>query len=188
MSMLTGMRKQDNGANKLPRASTVPAVAPARAPRHEDYADEAKRAAQRYLDQVEQIDGLVGEVEQWRNRALLAEGEIKRLLERERDLQATIDRKVEEFAAERDQTRQTIAVLTASYTNASKIILDGFATLEKLEGVKARIDVPRIDVPQIAAAMTPAPDPYDATEPMPSVVTKGPAYGDEGGNVDHQSK
>ena len=174
MSMIDNFRsRKDNnsGGGKLPRAATVPG-APMRTPQHEDFADEALRAAQRYLDQVRQIDRLIAEVEQWRNRAILAEGEIKRLQEREQTLQATIDRKADEFADERDQTRQAIAVLAASYTNASKIILDGFQTIERLDGLKARINMPAIE-----AAITPSPsDPHDEAllEPLPS-AKKEPA-------------
>ena len=172
MSMIDNFRSRtdknnNRGGGKLPRAATVPAGAPMRTPQHEDYADEALRAAQRYLDQVRQIEALLAEVEQWRNRAILAEGEIKRLQEREQTLQATIDRKADEFADERDQTRQAIAVLAASYTNASKIILDGFSTIERLDGLKARISMPTIE-----AAITPAPidPPHDepVLEPLPS--------------------
>jgi hypothetical protein len=175
MSMLNIRREKDQ--QRMPRASTVPqSGTPTRAPQHEDFADEAKRAAQRYLDQVQQIDALVAEVEQWRNRAILAEGEISRLQDREAALQATIDRKADEFANERDATRQAIAVLAASYTNASKIILDGFQTIERLDGLKARINMPAIE-----AAITPQVDPHDHIgEPMPSVVTKGPAHHDDG--------
>ena len=169
MSMIDNFRSRkenNNSGAKLPRASTVPG-APMRTPQHEDFADEALRAAQRYLDQVRQIEALLAEVEQWRNRAILAEGEIKRLQEREQTLQATIDRKADEFADERDQTRQAIAVLAASYTNASKIILDGFSTIERLDGLKARISMPAIE-----AAITPSPidPPHDepVLEPLPS--------------------
>jgi len=152
MSMLT--LGKDTG-QRLPRAATAPS--PMRAPTHTDYADEAKRAAQRYIDLVDDNNVLRGELDQWHSRAIVAEEEIKRLKEREAELQRTIERKIEEHAAERDQTRQTIAVLQASYTNASKILLDGFAALDRLAEVKAKINMPAKE----AAIVEPPADPHD---------------------------
>jgi hypothetical protein len=142
---------------ELPRVENIPgAPTRARRPDHREYSDEAARAAQRYLDQVSHIEGLTVECDEWRARALAAEAEVERFANRERELLAVIDQKNEAFFIEREQIRQSIAVLSAQYTTASKILLDGFQVIEKLDGVKAKIDLP-----QIEAAVTHADDPHD---------------------------
>ena len=129
-----------------------------RRPDHRQYAEEAAQAAQRYLDQVNHINGLTVECDEWRARALAAEAEVERYANRERELMAIIDAKNEQFFIEREQIRQSIAVISAQYTTASKILLDGFSVIEKLEveGIKAKIDLPRIE-----AAVVKADDPHD---------------------------
>jgi ABC-type phosphate transport system auxiliary subunit len=114
------------------------------------YADEAAKAAQRHIDMVDQIADLTRELDQMRARSMAAEHENERLLRRERELMAIIDRKSAEFHDERDQVRQTIAVLAAQCNTASKILLESFSTIEKLEGIKAKIPRPHIDAEILA--------------------------------------
>ncbi|HEY2243425.1 MAG TPA: hypothetical protein VGH47_04275 [Xanthobacteraceae bacterium] len=121
-----------------------------RAPTHNEYADEAKRAAQRYLDVVAHNADLERELADWRNRALLAETEVDQIKLRELGLLAEVD-----------HTRQTIAVIAAQYTTASKVLLDGFAAIDQLGGVRAKL--PPLAIP-----------PPPAEDPLPSIVAKGP--------------
>src|SRR5262245_9133835 len=109
MSMLENFkpRNRDNGAG-LPRASTVQPGVPMRAPTHEDYADEAMRARQRHLDMVSQIDTLVAEVEQWRSRALVAEGECQRLEKRELEMREEMKRKADDVNQELDAHKRAL--------------------------------------------------------------------------------
>ena len=75
-----------------PRSTTV-----------EQYAEAAKQVQQRFIDQDNEIRTVTQDRDEWRNRALLAEGEIKRHERREAELLAQIDRKDAQLARERDQ-------------------------------------------------------------------------------------
>jgi chromosome segregation ATPase len=134
------------------------ATAPVRRmPTHEEYSDEAKKAAQRYLDQVAHIETLSDELEGWRNRAMIAETQIQHCRVREAEL-----------LAELDSYKQTLAVISAQYTTASKILLDGMATIDRLEHVKAKISMPALQ-----AAIEDSPD--DPADPVTPAVQTPPS-------------
>jgi hypothetical protein len=163
---------------------------------HEQFAQEAARAAQRYLDQVDEIESLIDDRDQWRNRALLSEGEIKRLELREGELIAKIDDKHTEVERERDSYKETLAIVGAQYNAASKILLDGFAAIRDLEKRLGPI-VPKAPA---AAEQVTAIEPHayvpdflhmgdcgvcghlqDAPiHAMPACVTAGPRYDEKG--------
>jgi chromosome segregation ATPase len=126
-------KREREGQSRLPRAASVEAAPVRRMPTHEEYSDEAKKAAQRYLDQVAHIETLSDELEGWRNRAMIAETQIEHCRAREAEL-----------TAELDKYKQTLAVISAQYTTASKILLDGMATIDRLEHVKAKISMPAL--------------------------------------------
>jgi len=170
-------------APPLPR-SPAPALpmhsAPARTvlTTHQGFAEEAARAAQRYLDQVHQIEELIDDRDQWRNRALLAEGEIKRLEKREGDLIRQIDERSDQVTTERDAYKRTLTEVSANYNAASKILLDGFAAIRALEDRINGVPAPPATAKTEAASREPAKpaDLHDEipVETMPSVVRAGP--------------
>lgn len=174
MSMIDSFKPKRYRADR-DRDLTVPAdpalpaplpVAPiARAARaHSDYAEEAKRAAQRYIDQVAQIEALGADLEVWRSRALVAEGTIDQLRAREADLLAQIEKKSAELSREADSYKQTLAVISTQYATAAKILLDGFEAMNQLDALKA---APKLNMPAFAAAIDPHPnDPVDPVDPL----------------------
>jgi hypothetical protein len=162
MSMLEHFKPKQRGPLDPPPPPGRPV---ARAPSHDDYADEAKRAAQRYLDQVAHIDALAREIEQWRNRAMLAEARIEQLEKDESTLMLEID-----------SHKQTLAVIAAQYATASKVLLDGFAAIDQLGGLRAKISMPAL----AEAIVDRHTDTAGGRElPMPSIVSKGPAENEQ---------
>ena len=143
--------------------ATAPAL-PACAPAHFDYAEEAKRAAQRYFEQVVHIEQLTTERDDWRNRALIAENEVARLLKREAALLALIDTKSIAAIKEAEEYKTTLTVIGAQYASAAKLLLDGFAAIDRITGLRAKIDMPGL--PEALKG----PDGGQ----LPRVVTEGP--------------
>jgi hypothetical protein len=115
------------------------AALPAQAPAHFEYAEEAKRAAQRYFEQLGHIEQLTTERDDWRSRALAAENEVTRLLRREAALLAQIDSKSDAALKQAEDYKTTLTVIGAQYASAAKLLLDGFAALDKA-GLRAKID------------------------------------------------
>jgi chromosome segregation ATPase len=110
----------------MPRAANMPAPPPQPRPNravHDAYADEALRAAQRHIDQIQEIDRLGQELEEWRRRALMAEAEIKRLEKRSDDLQQSLERERERLIDERDAYRGKLNHLVSQFHTAGAIIL-----------------------------------------------------------------
>jgi hypothetical protein len=155
--------------------------------RHEQFAEEAARAAQRYLDQVDEIKRLIDERDDWTNRALLAEADVRRLEKREHDLIAKIDSKNSEIERERDSYKETLAIVGAQYGAASKILLDGFAAIKAVEDKLGPLTLPPPPPqPRRASAerIDRHDDPVDPIEapfgaPPPRTVTAGPRGDDD---------
>ena len=202
--MLTIRKPSTEAVPPLPRAVPAMTGSPPRPPTrnnnvlatHEQFAEEAKRVAQRYYDQVAEIERLCDDRDTWCNRALLAEGEVARGEKREAEqaqhyekrigeLERQIDHKHAELTRERDTYRQAFAVVGAQFTAASKILLDGFAAIQGAE--KTLGPIPIAAEPQPAPLPQPEPaaepehhdDPVDAIDddPLPRVVTQGPRFG-----------
>jgi hypothetical protein len=142
-----------------------PAIGTRQAPPRHEYAEEAARAAQRFLDQENEIRDLKDDRDQWRNRALLGEGEIRRLEKREADLIRQLDERTTQVNVERDTYKQSMTKATALYDAASKILLDGYNAMRALEG-KINGGVPE---PITTTKPEPPRDPD-----LPSVVLAGP--------------
>jgi hypothetical protein len=136
---------------------------PTQAPAHYEYAEEAKRAAQRYFEQLVHIEQLTTERDDWRNRALAAENEVARLLKREASLLAQIDSKSNAALKQAEEYKTTLTVIGTQYASAAKLLLDGFAALDKA-GLRAKIDMPGL-----AVALK-----ESGGDPLPRVVTEGP--------------
>lgn len=139
------------------------AALPAQAPAHFEYAEEAKRAAQRYFEQLGHIEQLTTERDDWRSRALAAENEVTRLLRREAALLAQIDSKSDAALKQAEDYKTTLTVIGAQYASAAKLLLDGFAALDKA-GLRAKIDTLGL-----AVALK-----ESGGDPLPRVVTEGP--------------
>jgi hypothetical protein len=165
MSMLN-LKKDKAAPPPMPRIAAMPAPPPRHS--HNEYADEAKRAAQRYLDQVEEINVLKNECDEWQRRAVLAEAEIKRLELRETNLMQQMDARNQQLLEERDGFKHTIAVLHAQFQMAGKVILDAFQSIDHMGGPR-----PKVNLGDLASEIER--QQQVANEPMPSVVTRGPA-------------
>jgi hypothetical protein len=148
---------------------------------HQQFAEEAIRAGQRYFDQVEEIKRLMDERDDWTNRALLAEAEVRRLEKREADLVAKIESKNGEVERERDSYKETLAVVGAQYNAASKILLDGFAAIRAVEEKLGPIVLPPQPkpAPVHVEAADHHDDPVDAFGPLPRTVAAGPRGDDD---------
>lgn len=201
--MLNSLRSKPQPAPPLPRQAaplpihSAPAPEPQRMPaprgrsdalvRHEQFAEEAARAAQRYLDQVDEIKRLIEERDDWTNRALLAEADVRRLEKREQDLVAQIDNKNSEISRERDAYKETLAIVGAQYHAASKILLDGFAAIRAVEEKLGPLVLPPTVRPGPPAADR-RDDPIDPVRPFgaptPRTVVAGPRFDEEGSERD----
>lgn len=173
MNILASLRASGGKVDPMasPEMKPGPAIGvPPRSPTHIDYAEEAKRAAQRYLDQQKQIEALAAEIEAWRNRATLAEGEAELAARREVELKAEMAGKQDASRRELDAYKETIAILRAQYSSAAKILLDGLQIMDQLEGTRIKISTS-----VLAAALSDEPS---NTGPLPSVVAKGPDNGE----------
>ena len=126
VTMMSFMQKPMKPTQQPQRA---PAAAPP-APRSttvEQYAEAAKQVQQRFIDQDNEIRTVTEDRDEWRNRALLAEGEVKRHERREADLLDQIDRKDLLIARERDQW----TTARTQFTIAADILLKCFAAVPK---------------------------------------------------------
>jgi hypothetical protein len=156
----------------MPKVTPMPPP-PARPNRvqHDAYAEEALRAAQRHIDQIQEIDRLGQELEEWRRRAQLAEAEARRLNQRNEDLQAMLERERERLIDERDAYRTRVNSLVAGFHTAGGIIL---RLLETAEGeVRPAVNLTTLanEVERVQQLNEPDGSP---DEPMPRAVTAGP--------------
>lgn len=142
------------------------------------YADEALRAAQRHIDQIQEIDRLGQDLEEWRRRAMVAEAEIVRMEKREDDLQRMLDVQREQLTDERDTYRNRVNALVAGFHTAGGIIL---RLLETAQGeVRPAVNLTTLanEVDKIQAAHNALEPDGSPDEPMPRAVTAGPRTSD----------
>ena len=126
----------DGGPFAEVQAKTNPSLRPVHV---EEYADEAKRAAQRYLDQVAQNEVLKEDADGWRHRCMVRDVQIEQLQQTNAALVAELDRH-----------KQTLAVIRSHYDIAGKILLDGLTAITDLGGEQRRA---KIDVPAMTEAI-----------------------------------
>lgn len=136
------------------------------APLHEEYSQEAARAAQRYFEMTAEIAKLAGQLEEWRRRALMAEEEIKRGEVRERSLNDKLESVSERLTLERDTYKDRLTALKAEFSTAGNIILKCMQSADMLAGAPNKVDMNRL----IAEIEERSGD----DEPLPKVVTDGP--------------
>jgi chromosome segregation ATPase len=154
----------------MPKVTPMPPP-PARPNRvqHDTFAEEALRAAQRHIDQVQEIDRLGQELEEWRRRAQLAEAEARRLDQRNEDLQAALERERERLTDERDAYRNRVNSLVSGFHTAGGIIL---RLLETAQGeVRPNVNLTSLanEIEKVAEQEPPPPD-----EPLPGFLAAGP--------------
>jgi chromosome segregation ATPase len=135
------------------------------------YAEEALKVAQRHLDQVEQIDRLGQECEDWRRRALNAEAEIVRLEKREADLVSALERQQEKLMNERDVYRNRLNNFVAQFHTVGAVILKCLDSANSESG-GAQVNLGTLAA-EIERATPDEPQPGD-DQPLPSIVTAGP--------------
>jgi hypothetical protein len=158
----------------MPKASNMPPppVRPNRAVQ-DAYAEEALRAAQRHIDQIQEIDRLGQELEEWRRRAMLAESEIKRLEKRNDDLELMLARQREQLTDERDTYRNRVNNLVAGFHTAGGIIL---RLLETAQG-EVR---PAVNLTKLAEQVEHDQMAKELEDELPGVVTAGPRINPDG--------
>ncbi len=168
---------------RLPKVTPMPAPPrPQEPPRRNNseavYAEEALRVAQRHLDQVDEIDRLGREMDDWRRRALMAEAEIKRLENREADLTDAIERQQEKLLTERDSYRNRLNNLVAQFHTAGAIILKCLdAANTETSGGQVNLgalaqEIERATEPEGSEKTITTPEEPD--EPLPRIVAAGP--------------
>jgi hypothetical protein len=135
---------------------------PTQTPAQLEYAEAAKHAAQRYHERVAHVEQLTTECDDWRSRALGAENEVARLLKREAALLAQIDAKSNAALKEVEEYKTVVEAIGAQYGSAGKLLLDGFAALDKA-GLRVNVDLSSMAA--LAAALA---------ESRSRAVTEGP--------------
>jgi hypothetical protein len=170
-----------NDKRTLPKVTPMPAPPrPPEPPRRNNteavYAEEALRVAQRHLDQVDEIERLGREMDDWRRRALMAEAEIKRLEKRTTDLTDAIERQQERLMTERDAYRFKLNNLVSQFHTAGAIILKCLdAANTETSGGQVNLGTLAAEIERSAdqpEAIAVEPEPGD--DPFPAVVTAGP--------------
>jgi len=154
----------------MPKVTQLPA--PAARPNRvseQAWAEDALKVAQRHLDQIQEIDRLGQELEEWRRRAMLAEADIVRLEKRETELREMLDRRQNDLIDERDSYRSKLNALVSQFHTAGAIILsclnaaEGSAgpniSLTKLAEEIERDQRDDAGAAEIAAKFAPKPDP-----------------------------
>jgi chromosome segregation ATPase len=160
------------------RGANIPPAPPGHnaGPLHEEYSDEAARAAQRYYNMAAEIARLTNESEEWRHRAIAAEREIARVEQRERELSAKLDAVSDRLTSERDTYKDRLTTLKAEFSTAGNIILHCIKVSEMMAGGEAASEVaepqtPRLDLQRLADEI----GTINADEPdLPRAVTAGP--------------
>jgi chromosome segregation ATPase len=156
----------------MPRVTPMPppVARPNRAVQ-DAYAEEALRAAQRHIDQIQEIDRLGQELEEWRRRALMAEAEIKRLEKRADDLQGSLERERERLTDERDGYRNKLNHLVAQFHTAGAIILKCLEAAQGNAGPMVNLNTLAAEVDRVQQQLEPDGSP---DEPLPRAITAGP--------------
>lgn len=166
----------NNTPKQMPKVHPMPAPPPNPRPNravHDAYSDEALRVAQRHIDQIQEIDRLGQELEEWRRRAMVAEAETKKLEQREQDLRDMLDRQRDQLTDERDLYRNKLNSLVAQFHTAGAIILK---CLEASQGSSG----PMVSLTKLADEIEHAPLARELEDELPRVVTAGPKSVEEG--------
>jgi hypothetical protein len=167
---------------QMPKVTPMPAPSPAARPnrvQHDAYAEEALRAAQRHIDQIQEIDRLGQELEEWRRRAMMAEAEVRRLEKREVDLLAMLERQHDQLTDERDSYRNRVNSLVSGFHTAGGIIL---RLLETAQGeVRPNVnlttlagEIEKVAEQEAQAEPRPTSSPREGGEPLPGFLAAGP--------------
>jgi len=163
--MTNGRTPPKPNSSGMPRANNLPPAGHNLGPMHDEFSQEAARAAQRYFDMTSEIARLTGELEAWRQRATLAEEEVKRAEAREQKLAAKLEFTSEKLMAERDTYRDRLTTLKAEFATAGNIILNCIKVSEDMMQQQGeRVSVEHLD--KLAQELD--------SEPMPSIITAGP--------------
>jgi hypothetical protein len=118
----------------------------------EKFADEHAHSRVQFLEMVDELAALKDQCDEWRNRALLAEGDTARVERRladeetrhrarEHELQTVIENLKSDNQRDRDTLQQAMAVIRTQYANASNLILDGFKAMDQLNELYVQIDI-----------------------------------------------
>jgi hypothetical protein len=168
----------------LPKVTPMPAPPrPPEPPRRNNseavYAEEALRVAQRHLDQVDEINRLGIELDEWRRRALMAEAECKRLEKREQDLVDAMERQAEKLMNERDIYRNKLNNFQSQFHTVGAVILKCIdaTTVELGGGSNVNLgtlaqEIERAAEPEGSEKTITTPEEPD--EPLPRIVAAGP--------------
>ena len=158
----------------IPMPKVTPMPPPVARPnrvQQDAYAEEALRAAQRHIDQIQEIDRLGQELEEWRRRALMAEAEIKRLEKRSDDLQGMLERERERLTDERDAYRSKLNSLVAQFHTAGAIVLKCLEAAQGVTGPQINLNTLADEIEKEQKAQA------ELQDELPSVVTAGPRDG-----------
>lgn len=126
------------------------------------HAEEARRVALRHLEQEASIDALTEEVAAWRNRALAAEAQMKRLIDREQQLLVMIDKEKATLLRKQEHYQETLAVVRTHFSTVSRLLLEGFQAINSITGSHAEVDVDVLS------------ETMQGDDPLPSLVTQSP--------------
>ena len=158
----------------------VPQQRPPEPPRRNNseavYAEEALRVAQRHLDQVDEIDRLGRELDEWRRRAMMGEAEVKRLEKRAADLEGALERQQDKLMNERDGYRNRLNNLVSQFHSAGAIILKCLdAANTETSGGQVNLGTLAAEIERAAESPVPVEGEPEPSDPLPSVVARGPA-------------
>jgi hypothetical protein len=169
---------------QMPKVTPMPAPSPQARPNravHDTYSEEALRVAQRSIDQIQEIDRLGQELEEWRRRAMLAEAEIKRLEKRNDDLEIMLERQRDQLTDERDSYRNRVNSLVSGFHTAGGIILRLLETAQgevrpnvNLTTLAGEIEKVAEQEAQAQAESRPTSSPREGGEPLPGFLAAGP--------------
>jgi hypothetical protein len=108
-------------------------------------------AAQRYFELAAHIEQLTTLRNDWRGRALAAENEVARLLEREAALLALIDSRSAAALKQAELYKTILREISAQQASGSKVLVGGFAALDEA-GLYVNIGLPNLAA--LVAALT----------------------------------
>jgi len=166
---MTNGRTPPKPNSGMPRANNLPPVGHNLGPMHDEFSQEAARAAQRYFDMTAQIAELTAELEGWRQRATLAEEEIRRAEMREQKLAAKLDATTDRLMAERDTYKDRLTTLKAEFATAGNIILHCIKVSEMMAD---KTDV-HVQMDKLADQIV-SDQAQQLEDELPRVVTAGP--------------
>jgi predicted nucleic acid-binding Zn-ribbon protein len=141
-------RRKPQERQRLPRVANMTADLPAelQSPVRVAHAEEARRVAMRHLEQEASIDALTEEVTAWRARAMAAEVQLQRMLDREQQLLATIDEVKAAALRKNERFTETLTVVKTQFATASRLLLDGFEAISEVaSSARSKVDVDAIE-------------------------------------------